>query len=42
MGTLANSDDSDEMQHFEHNVVFHKGLHCLLRLKQPSRTEIYT
>ena len=30
--TLANSEDPDEMQH--------QGLHCLLRLKQPSRTEM--
>ena len=36
MGTLANSEDSDEMQH---NAAFHQDLHCLLRLKQPSRTE---
>ena len=25
MGTLANSDDPDEMQH---NAAFHQGLHC--------------
>ena len=37
-GTLANSDDSDEMQH---NAEFHQGLHCLLRFKQPSGTEIH-
>ena len=37
MGTLANSEDPDEMQH---NVALHQGLHCLLRLKQPSGTEI--
>ena len=36
MGTLANSEDSDEMQH---NAAFHHGLHCLLRLKQPSSSE---
>ena len=36
MGTLANSEDSDEMQH---NAAFHPGLHFLLRLKQPSGTE---
>ena len=29
MGTLANSEDPDEMQH---NAAFHQGLHCLLRL----------
>ena len=38
MGTLANSEDPDEMQH---NAAFHQGLHYLLRLKQPSRTEIH-
>ena len=36
-GTLANSEDPDEMQH---NAAFHLGLHCLLRLKQPSGTDI--
>ena len=35
---LANSVDPDEMQH---HAAFHQGLHCLLRLKQPSVTEIY-
>ena len=30
MGILANSEDPDEMPH---NVAFHLGLHCLLRLK---------
>ena len=38
MGTSANSEDPDEMQH---NAAFHQGLHCLLRLKQPSGTEIH-
>ena len=38
MGTLANSDDPDEMQH---NAAFHQDLHCLLRLKQSSGTEIH-
>ena len=38
MGTLANSEDPDEMQH---NAAFHQGLHCLLRLKQPSDTLIH-
>ena len=28
MGTMANSEDPDEMPH---NAVFHQGLHCLLR-----------
>ena len=37
-GTLANSEDPDEMQH---DAAFHPGLHCLLRLKQPSWTEIH-
>ena len=31
MGTTANHEDPDEMQH---NVAFHQGAHCLLRLKQ--------
>ena len=38
MGTLANNEDPDEMQH---EGTFHQGLHCLLRLKQPSGTEIH-
>ena len=41
MGTLANSEDPDEMQHI---AAFHQGLHCLLKLKQPklpSGTEIH-
>ena len=37
MDTLANSEDPGEMQH---NAAFHLGLHCLLRLKQPSGTEL--
>ena len=37
MGTLANSEDPDEMQH---SAALHQGLHCLLRLQQPSGTEI--
>ena len=37
-GTLANNEDQDEMQH---NAAFHLRLLCLLRLKQPSETEIY-
>ena len=39
MGTLANSEDLDEMQ--LHNAAFHQGLRCLLRLKQPAGTEIH-
>ena len=38
MGILANSEDPDEMQH---NAAFHQGLHCLLKLKQTSGTEIH-
>ena len=38
MGTLANSEDLDEMQH---NAAFHQGLYCLLRLKQHSGTEMH-
>ena len=38
MSTLENSEDPDEMQH---NAAFHQGVHCLLRLKQPSGTEIH-
>ena len=37
MGTLANSEDPDEMQH---NAAFHQGLYCLLGFKEPSGTEI--
>ena len=29
MGSLANSEDPDEMQH---DLAFHLGLHCLLRV----------
>ena len=38
MGTFANSEKPDEMQH---NAAFHQCLHCLPRLKQPSGTEMY-
>ena len=31
MGSLANSEDPDEMQN---KAAFHQGLHCLLILKQ--------
>ena len=37
MGTLANSEDPDEMPH---NVAFHQGLHCLLRQNQSSEKEM--
>ena len=37
MGTLANIEDPYELQH---NAAFHQGLHCLLRLKRPSGTEL--
>ena len=38
MCTLASSKDPNEMKH---NAAFHQGLHCFLRLKQPSGTEIH-
>ena len=38
MGTLTKSEDPDEMQHY---AAIHQGLHCLLRLKQSSWTEIH-
>ena len=38
MDTLTDSEDTNEMQH---NAAFHLGLHCLLRLTQPSRTKIH-
>ena len=34
-GTLANSEDPDEIQHY---AAFPQGLHCLLRLKRASWT----
>ena len=37
-GTLVNSEDPDEMQH---KAAFHQGLHCSLRRKQPSGTEMH-
>ena len=37
MGTLANSEDPDEMPH---NAAFHQGLHCQPRLKRSSDKEI--
>ena len=37
MGTLANSEDPDEMQH---NAAFNRFLHCLVRLKQLPVTKI--
>ena len=37
MGILANSEDTAEILH---NVKFHQGLHCLLRLKQNYGKEI--
>ena len=36
MGTLVNSEDTDEMQH---DAAFHQGLHCC-KEKQVSGTEI--
>ena len=38
LDTLPNSEDPDEMWH---NSAFHQGLHCLLRLKQHSGTEMH-
>ena len=38
MGTLANSEDPDEMPH---HAAFHQGLHCLLRLKPSSEKNIH-
>ena len=38
MGTLAKSEDPDEMQH---NVAFHQGRHCLLKLKRSPEIEFY-
>ena len=38
MGTFANREDLDEMQH---NAAFHQGLRCLLKLIPPSGTEIH-
>ena len=35
---LANSENPDVMQHCS---AFHQALYCLLRLKQPSGTEIH-
>ena len=37
-GTLSNNKNQDEMQQ---NAAFYQGLHCLLRLKQPSWREIH-
>ena len=34
MGTLANSEDQDEMQH---KAAFHQGLHCLPSIKTTFR-----
>ena len=36
LGTLANSEDLDEMQHI---AAFHEGRHCLLGSKQFLGTE---
>ena len=35
MGTLANNEDPDKMQH---NAAFYQRLRCLLRLKQTAET----
>ena len=36
MGTFANSEDPEEMQH---NAAFHQGLPCLLKIETQSGTE---
>ena len=42
MGTLANSKERMKCSIImQHNAAFHLSLHCLLRLKQPSRTDIH-
>ena len=38
MGTIANSEDPDEMPH---NAAFHQGLHCLQRQNQSSDEKIH-
>ena len=38
MGTLVNSEDPDKMQH---DAAFYQGLHCFLRLNQPSRFSLF-
>ena len=38
MDIVANTKDPNEIQY---NAAFHHGLHSLLSLKQPSKTEIY-
>ena len=38
-GNPVNREEPDEMQHY---AAFHQGLHCLIRLKLPSGTEIHT
>ena len=38
MGTLANSENPDEIQHY---AAFYQSLHCLLVLKQSPGTEIH-
>ena len=38
MGTLANIEYPDEMLQ---NVVYHQGIHCLLRLNKYSGTEVH-
>ena len=38
MGTLANSEDPDEMPQ---NAAFHQGVHCLLRQNQSSEKAIH-
>ena len=38
MGSFTNNEESDEMPF---NVAICQNLHCLLRIKQPSGTEVH-
>ena len=37
MGTFSSSIDKDEMSHY---AAFHQGLHCFVKVKQSSGTEM--
>ena len=39
--TLINATNSADPDEMPHKAVFYQGLHCLLRLKQSSGTEIH-
>ena len=41
MGALANSQSNVEPDEMTQYAAFHQGLHCLLRLKQPSGNELH-